>query len=109
MDRFSGLKRTSHFFAALFLFAAALPSGVSLGGEPEKAGESGPAQAAGGPSHEGGDEYEVPPPPFSEGIFPCSDCHDNEELKPNPVRRKLTDEHENIVLKHDEKNRWCLD
>ena len=49
----------------------------------------------------------VSPPPFSEGIFPCSDCHDPED-KVNTTRHEV-DFHDNIVLKHDEKNRWCLD
>lgn len=48
----------------------------------------------------------VPPPPFSEGIFPCSQCH--ADLPANPTPRKL-EEHTNIVLHHDEENRWCLD
>jgi hypothetical protein len=54
-------------------------------------------------------KVEVPPPPFSEGIFPCTDCHDNKELKPNRTRRELKDAHDDIVLKHDEEHRWCLD
>lgn len=49
----------------------------------------------------------VAPPPFSPGIFPCSGCH--EDLDPNPTVRKLKRKHTNIVLEHDEKNRWCLD
>jgi hypothetical protein len=49
---------------------------------------------------------QVPPPPFSEDIFPCSECHN--ELEPNPQRRVLEDAHDDIVFKHDEKNRWCL-
>lgn len=54
------------------------------------------------------DEHlEVPPPPFSEGVYPCTFCHD-ETLKTNPKRRFVED-HEDIKLKHDEKNRWCLD
>jgi hypothetical protein len=49
---------------------------------------------------------EVPPPPFSEGIFPCSNCH---KLMPlNRERRDLV-AHTDIVLKHDEEHRWCLD
>ena len=52
---------------------------------------------------------EVPPPPFSDGIFPCSDCHNPKDLPPNPTRRPLTDAHDDIVLKHDEEHRWCLD
>jgi hypothetical protein len=51
-------------------------------------------------------DIQVPPPPFSEDIFPCSECHG--EMEPNPERREL-EAHEDIVLRHDEKNRWCLD
>lgn len=50
---------------------------------------------------------EVPPPPFSEGIFPCSECH--KDMETNMRRRQLKNEHTGIVLKHDEENRWCLD
>ncbi len=49
----------------------------------------------------------VASPPFTRGIFPCSNCH--EELDPNPTRREFKKRHKDIVLKHDEKNRWCLD
>lgn len=51
-------------------------------------------------------EFFVPPPPFSEGIFPCSNCHAGMEANTN--RRELT-YHENIKLKHAEDQRWCLD
>ena len=51
--------------------------------------------------------YPVPPPPFSEDIFPCSDCH--ADMVPNPQRRELVDMHEDIVLNHAEGQRWCLD
>ncbi len=50
---------------------------------------------------------EVPPPPFSEDIFPCTECHS--DMEPNPERRVLEEMHDDIILKHDEKNRWCLD
>jgi hypothetical protein len=49
----------------------------------------------------------VAPPPFSEDIFPCSDCHDPEDevdLTPHEV-----DMHDDIVFEHDAENRWCLD
>jgi len=46
------------------------------------------------------------PPPLSEDTFPCSDCHDGEDV--DRTRRPL-DEHDNIVFDHDSKNRWCLD
>jgi len=51
--------------------------------------------------------FPVPPAPFSEGIFPCSECHAG--MEPNPKRRQLTEFHENIVLNHAEGQRWCLD
>jgi hypothetical protein len=53
------------------------------------------------------DRLEVPPPPFSEGIFPCTACHAG--MKPNRTRRSLSDMHTDIVLKHDAEHRWCLD
>jgi hypothetical protein len=51
--------------------------------------------------------FPVPAPPFSEGIFPCSTCH--EGFPPNPERRPLEGMHSDIVLHHDEEHRWCLD
>lgn len=53
-------------------------------------------------------DIQVPPPPFSEDIFPCSECH-NEDMPANRQRRELEDAHDDIVFKHDEKHRWCLD
>jgi len=55
-----------------------------------------------------GEKIEVPPPPFTEGAFPCSDCHDP-SLPVNRERRKLEMAHQEIVLQHDEEHRWCLD
>ena len=54
------------------------------------------------------EEIAVSPPPFSDGVFPCNDCH--AFRKPNPVRRKL-EWHEDItdMFNHDSENRWCLD
>ncbi|HVN83281.1 MAG TPA: hypothetical protein VMW17_00395 [Candidatus Binatia bacterium] len=51
--------------------------------------------------------FPVPAPPFSEGIFPCSSCH--EGIPPNTERRELDGMHNDIVLHHDEEHRWCLD
>jgi len=60
------------------------------------------------PAKAGGDErLELPPPPFTEGIFPCSGCH--ADRKPDPTRRVLKDMHDDIQLRHDEQHRWCLD
>ena len=51
--------------------------------------------------------FPVPAPPFSEGIFPCTNCH--EDIPPNPERRELEGMHNDIVLEHDQEHRWCLD
>ncbi|HIJ95470.1 MAG TPA: hypothetical protein HPP94_06995 [Desulfuromonadales bacterium] len=51
--------------------------------------------------------FPVPRPPFSDGIFPCSQCHIY--MKPNPQRRTLTEYHTEIVLHHAEGQRWCTD
>lgn len=55
------------------------------------------------------EEIAVEAPPFSDGIFPCTECH--AYYDPNPVRRELVDMHEEIsaTFDHDEENRWCLD
>jgi hypothetical protein len=54
-------------------------------------------------------EIAVEAPPFTEGIFPCSECHASMET--NPVRRELVDFHDDIsaIFDHDSDNRWCLD
>ena len=49
----------------------------------------------------------VAPPTFSEGIFPCTNCH--AEMKPDLKRRELQDEHTAIVLRHAAGQFWCLD
>ncbi len=65
-------------------------------------GEGEPATEAGIP------EFFAPPPPFSDGIFPCSDCHEDQET--NPQRRVLEEFHEDIqIINHNEEERWCLD
>lgn len=49
----------------------------------------------------------VAPPPFSEGIFPCSRCHARRVT--DPTRRELVWAHTEIVFEHDAEHRWCLD
>ena len=53
-------------------------------------------------------EFFVPPPPFSEGIYPCSQCH--EGMEANPERRELAF-HTEIAegFNHAKEQRWCLD
>ena len=54
-------------------------------------------------------KFFVPPPPFSEDIFPCSECHADMDV--NPERRELEDEHVEIsnMFNHASEQRWCLD
>ncbi|MFN0006985.1 MAG: hypothetical protein ACKVXR_03680 [Planctomycetota bacterium] len=54
------------------------------------------------------ERIEVPPPPFSDGVFPCSDCHDP-DIPVNTTRRPMQAAHQDIVLHHDAEHRWCLD
>lgn len=56
----------------------------------------------------GEEQIEVPPPPLSEDTFPCTECHDP-EIPVNKKRRQLKLAHREIVLRHDEEHRWCLD
>ena len=50
-------------------------------------------------------KFSVPPPPFSEGIFPCSQCHQG--MPVNRAQRKLEQMHDDIVLKHMPDG-WCF-
>jgi hypothetical protein len=48
----------------------------------------------------------VAPPPFSPGVFPCSECHfEDEEVD---MTRRPLEWHEEIVFEHDAENRWCF-
>jgi hypothetical protein len=85
---------TSRFVLALAVSAIALAA-------------SGTAALPQAPQGRPGVHVETPPPPFSDGIFPCSDCH--AQMTPNRTRRPLTDFHTEIELRHDEQHRWCLD
>lgn len=58
-----------------------------------------PQEASAAPST----EIVVEPPPFSDGIYPCSDCHADQAA--NQTVRMLEDEHDQIVLRHGTK--WC--
>ena len=84
--------------------AALALAAVATAGVSARSWQSQPPPAAPPASQ---DRLEVPPPPFSEGIYPCSGCH--EGMPVNRTRRVLTDMHTDIVLRHDETHRWCLD
>ena len=90
-----------------YAFASCLVCLVGLGCEDAVSSvtpfESG---SAAGPSPE--QAIEVPPPPFTAGVFPCVDCHDP-AIPVNKKRRPMQVAHQEIVLKHDEEHRWCLD
>ncbi len=50
---------------------------------------------------------EAKPPPFSEGIYPCSQCHAEQKDR---ARRELGfHEEQQSVFDHDAEHRWCLD
>jgi hypothetical protein len=50
---------------------------------------------------------EAKPPPFSEGIFPCMECHKDTKDK---TRRELAfHDEQQSVFDHDAEHRWCLD
>ena len=86
--------------AALVLFLAV---GAASAAPPPERGKAAKPRVASTAER----QFAVPTPPFTPGIFPCSECH--KEMKPNPTRRELKDEHTNIVLNHAQGQRWCLD
>ncbi len=63
-------------------------------------------------SHAGSAEKEIPkklfvaPPPFSPGIFPCSQCHQG--MPVNKKQRKLEQYHQEITVQHMPGG-WCYE
>jgi hypothetical protein len=50
---------------------------------------------------------EAKPPPFSDGIFPCMQCHKDQKDR---KRRELAfHDEQQSVFDHDAEHRWCLD
>lgn len=50
---------------------------------------------------------EARPPPFSDGIFPCMECHKDQKDR---TRRELGfHDEQQSVFDHDAEHRWCLD
>lgn len=93
-----------------FIVAGVLLTGLMIALHPSlraAPGSASPTPPVPGADAEDLERPEVPPPPFSDGIFPCSACHAGMEV--NRTRRVLTDMHTDIDLKHDEQHRWCLD
>jgi hypothetical protein len=99
----------NRWLAATGTFALAVSlAGCSSDAQPDVLGFARPA-AASGTKTPAALRVEVPPPPFSDGVFPCTECHVEKDLPTNRTRRQLVDDHDDIVLKHDEEQRWCLD
>ncbi|MEK6672579.1 MAG: hypothetical protein AABY42_03780 [Nitrospirota bacterium] len=51
-------------------------------------------------------KFTTPPPPFTPGIFPCSQCHQGMPADKKP--RKLEQMHQEITLRHMPDG-WCFD
>ena len=99
-------KFNSLLFFILLLISLSLNSPAISSDEPDSDIKEASSKTSG---HYETPVYFVPPPPFSEGIFPCSDCHADMEV--NPERRTLVDEHVEIsgMFNHASDQRWCLD
>jgi doubled CXXCH motif protein len=103
------VRRTHHRGAAFGALATVLlaVAGLVAGCSRAPAGEQPPEGVV--PEAPGAElQVNVPPPPFSEGVFPCSSCHDP-ELPVNTKPRKLKLAHQQVELKHGTESRWCLD
>lgn len=85
------------------LFAVVLGMFVACGPEQHERTWPGKGGAVSGLP---GTKLGAPLPAFSEGMFPCKECHDP-SLPVNTERRQLKLAHEDVVLHHD--NRWCYD
>ena len=62
-------------------------------------------EEAGGADAEG--VFRVRQPLAYEDYFPCTGCHG--EMEVNSERRQLEEMHDDIVLDHGPKDRWCFD
>jgi hypothetical protein len=89
--------------ARRFLLAALLLSQAPLVGASEPPGKAVPL-----PRKSPEVQVQATTPPFSDGIYPCSSCHDGKE-KVNTHKRQLQfHDDQQDVLAHGEE-RWCLD
>ena len=79
------------FAIGVLASGVALAVGASLAGDGAKP-PSPPSQATAKAAQE---RLDVPPPPFSDGIFPCSNCHAG--MPVDRTRRDLTAMHTDIV------------
>jgi hypothetical protein len=100
--------RTSSRIGLATTLALALMTGLPAGATDPKPRAAGEARGPKKPAAEAV-LVQATTPPFTEGIFPCSGCHDGKE-KVNTSRRVLGfhDEQQSIFA-HDAEHRWCLD
>ena len=92
---------------APLLALALLTGGLASATEPKPAA-AGASTEQKDPAAEG-PLIQATTPPFTEGIFPCSGCHDGKE-KVDTSRRVLSfHEEQQSIFAHDAKHRWCLD
>lgn len=99
------MTNTARVYASGALGFLMIGAGITFSGAVQRGANGTPE--AGGPEPGLADGLlAVAPPPFSEGVFPCSECHwEDEEV--NMTRRPL-EEHVGIVFEHDAENRWCF-
>ena len=78
-------------------------------GSPAAASDHKPTTAAPAPAAPAQPEQliQAEPPPFSPGIFPCTQCH----TEPGDPKRRELGFHDDIqgMFAHDKEHRWCLD
>jgi hypothetical protein len=85
------------------LLAAGVPT---LASEHAEAGHA-PAAGKPAPIPEKPGQIQAEAPPFTPGIFPCSQCH----TTPGDKTRRELGFHDDVqsAFNHDSENRWCLD
>jgi hypothetical protein len=111
--RNAGPERTVIAPTALTVLLALACAACSAADEPVRTAWTNAADSTAGDSSAGdplasADGIEVPPPPFTPGVFPCSDCHDP-SVPVNTTRREMKTAHADIAFHHDAEHRWCLD
>jgi len=100
-------RRTSRLPGAALLALALVGAGPAGASEPKArpADAASPEKKAAAPA----ELVQALSPPFTEGIFPCSGCHDGKD-KVNTARRELGfHEEQQSIFAHDAEHRWCLD
>jgi Doubled CXXCH motif (Paired_CXXCH_1) len=78
---------------------------LAAGGEQ---GEARPGEAQPEVGRPAGELVEAAPPPFSEGIFPCSQCHQGQGDR-QPRELGFHEDIQDRLRRHAPQRRWCLD